>query len=161
MKIVLAGTMALIAAFSAPTYAQQTAAEREHWRQSETDITALVDAGIAALKVGLQLTPNQERNWPAVEQAMRDIAKAHEQRMGKGRSPPHPVDPIEAMRTRADRMSVRAAGLKHFADAAAPLYSSLDEDQKQRFRVLLRAIAPHHQQFDEWREHRGREDDAE
>jgi len=77
--------------------------------------------------------------------------------MGEGRKPPLPADPIEAMRARADRISMRAAGLKHFADAAAPLYASLNEDQKQRFRVLLRAIAP---QFDEWRGHRGRGDDA-
>lgn len=158
MKMVLAGTAALMVAFSAPACAQQAAGGQEHWRLSDT--TAFVDARIAALKAGLQLTPDQEKNWPAVEQAMRDVAKGREQRMGEGRRPPLPADPIEAMRARADHMSVQAAGLKHFADAAAPLYASLNEDQKQRFRVLLRALAPHREQFDEGRGHRGHDEDG-
>ena len=39
------------------------------------DRAALVDARIAALRTGLRLTPDQEKNWPAVETAIRDLAK--------------------------------------------------------------------------------------
>ena len=39
------------------------------------DRAALVDARIAALRTGLRLTPDQEKNWPAVESAIRDLAK--------------------------------------------------------------------------------------
>jgi hypothetical protein len=159
-KIILTGTTALLVAFSAPAHAQQAAGGQQHWHPSQSDVTAFVAARIAALKAGLQLTPDQEKNWPAVEQAMRDAAKGNGQRMGEEPEPPLPADPIEAMRARADRMAMRAAGLKHFADAAAPLYASLTEDQKQRFRVLLRALAPHREPFDERREYRGREHDA-
>jgi hypothetical protein len=35
-------------------------------------------------------------------------------------------------------MTARAANLKKLADAAEPLYKSLDDGQKQRFGMLLR-----------------------
>lgn len=162
LKAVLAGTTALMIAVTSLAYAQQPAsgpaAGHEHWRPSEADVTAFTDARIAAFKAGLELSPDQEKNWPAVEQAMREIAKARQQRMAEHRNAQHPTDPIDWMRTRADRMTERAAGLKKFADASAPLYSSLNEDQKRRFVVLLRAIAPHREHFAEWREHRGHEE---
>lgn len=157
LKTILAGTTALMIGASCLAYAQQPAAGpaggQEHWRPSQADLTAFTDARIAALKAGLQLTADQEKNWPAVEQAMRDVAKARAQRMAEHRSGEHPTDPIQWMRTRADRMTDRAAGLKQFADASAPLYASLNDDQKHRFVVLLRAMSPHRQHFAEWRRH--------
>jgi zinc resistance-associated protein len=36
---------------------------------------------VAALKAGLKLTPAQEKNWPAFEQAYRDLAKARADQM--------------------------------------------------------------------------------
>jgi hypothetical protein len=41
--------------------------------------SAFTDARIAALKTALRLTPEQEKNWPAVEQALRDISKERRQ----------------------------------------------------------------------------------
>jgi hypothetical protein len=38
----------------------------------------------------------------------------------------------------ADAMSRRGAVLKQIADTAAPLYQSLDDGQKNRFRMLAR-----------------------
>jgi hypothetical protein len=161
LKTILAGTTALMIGASCLAYAQQPGggAEggHEHWRPSQADMTAFTDARVAALKAGLELTADQEKNWPAVEQAMRDIAKARAQRMTEHANGPRPADPIQWMRTRADRMTDQASGLKQFADASAPLYASLNEDQKHRFGILLRAIAPHHQHFAEWL-HREREE---
>ena len=37
------------------------------WQPSAEDISAFMDARIAALKAGLRLTPDQEKNWPAFE----------------------------------------------------------------------------------------------
>jgi len=42
------------------------------------------------------------------------------------------------MNLRADVMGQRAAGLKKLADAAGPLYKSLDDGQKRRFALLAR-----------------------
>ena len=44
-------------------------------RMSTEDRAAFVDARIAAVKAGLKLTPEQEKNWPAVESAVRDFAE--------------------------------------------------------------------------------------
>jgi hypothetical protein len=44
--------------------------------------------------------------------------------------------------TLAAAMQARASGLLRFADAAEPPYPSLDQDQKRRFALLLRASCP-------------------
>ena len=53
------------------------------------------------------------------------------------RSRPRP-DAIARLRQGADAMTTRAASLKKLADAAEPLYKSLDDGQKHRFAMLLR-----------------------
>jgi zinc resistance-associated protein len=45
----------------------------QNYRPSIDDIKAFTDARIAALKAGLQLTPEQEKNWAPFEQALRDL----------------------------------------------------------------------------------------
>ena len=41
--------------------------DQDGWRPSAEDISAFADARIAALKAGLRLTPDQDKNWPAFE----------------------------------------------------------------------------------------------
>src|SRR5262249_31726856 len=53
------------------------------------------------------------------------------------------ADPIERLQRRADMMTTRGAALKRLADAAAPLYQSLDDAQKHRFAMLARFMRPH------------------
>jgi len=164
LKTVLAGTTALMIAGSALAFAQQPAAnpggERDHWRPSQADLAAFADARAAGLKAGLQLTPDQEKNWPAVEQAIRDMAKARGDRAAERHDAARSADPIARLRLRADAMTDRAAGLKKLADAAQPLYQSLSEDQKHRFAFLLRSMGPHREHVAEWREHRSHEGGA-
>jgi len=77
-KIVLAGTTALAIAGGKLACAQRGPAGQEpghHWHANAADIAAFADERIAALHVGLQLTPEQEKNWPAVEAALKDLAK--------------------------------------------------------------------------------------
>jgi len=57
---------------------------------------------------------------------------------GKEQQQP-PTNPIERLKRVADALSRRGAVLKQIADAAAPLYQSLDDGQKERFRILSRA----------------------
>ena len=110
----------------------------QRWRPSAEDISAFGDARIAALHAGLKLTAEQEKNWPAVESALRDLAKQRSERFAARASADRPKDPIERLALRADVMSQRGAALKKVADAAGPLYKSLDEAQKHRFIVLAR-----------------------
>ena len=48
------------------------------------------------------------------------------------------------MAHRADNMSKASTALKKVADAGAPLYQSLNDDQKARFVKLGRMLRPHH-----------------
>ena len=117
------------------------------FRPSAEDVAALTDARVAGLKAGLKLTAEQEKNWPAVEAAIRDLAKERADRMATRREArrggdnaqqqPRP-DAITRLRQGADAMTARATGLKKLADAAEPLYKSLDDGQKRRFGMLLR-----------------------
>ena len=113
-------------------------------RMSSEDRAAFVDARIAALRAGLRLTPEQEKNWPAVETAMRDLAKQRADARQRMRDARGSSDPITRLRAAADAMGERSAGLKRLADASEPLYRSLDEAQKRRLSLLTRqAMRPH------------------
>lgn len=169
LKVMLAGATALAIAGSTLVYAQQRPSapdaaaqdQRGHhsrWQWSADDAQAFSDARIAGLKAGLRLTPEQEKSWPAVEAAMRELAKDRIARMEERRKEreargdqPRERDMVAALRQRAEIMSKRAAGLARLADAAEPLYKSLDDGQKRRLAMLTRGMRPgggHH-----WRGH--------
>ena len=104
---------------------------------SANQIVAQSDARTARMKADLRLTPEQEKNWSGFETASRDVGKkradreitlrtAHTEQKGSG-------DFIDYMRHDADSLSERSADEKTLADAAQPLYGSLDERQKERF----------------------------
>jgi len=145
-KTVLAGTTALAIAGASFAFADQGPgrAERMHgWQPSAADITAFADARIAALHAGLELNADQEKNWPAVESALRDMAKQRADRIDAFRNTQASSDPIDRLNRRAEAMQSRGAALKKLADAAGPLYKSLDDAQKHRFVVLARMMRPH------------------
>ena len=137
-------------------------AEHRH-HLSADDINAFADARIAALKAGLELTPDQAKNWPAFEAALRSMVQMRIQRVQarqaaeqQSQQDQHPGNMFDRLARRADNMSKRSAALKQIADAGAPLYQSLDDAQKQRFRVLAVLLHPHHHHFGGgWREGAG------
>jgi len=144
VKSVLAGAMALALAGGSLVNAQQ-AQERERdqspqrLQQRADDLAAYGDARIAALKAGLKLTADQEKNWPALEQALKQAAKQRSEQYGAAHaSADRQSDPIDRLRNYADDLTTRGATLKSVADAAAPLYQSLDDAQKRRFVRLAR-----------------------
>jgi hypothetical protein len=104
---------------------------------SREDATAYMEARIAALHSGLQLTPDQERLWPAFEKAYRDTAKLRIERRLARREQPR-GDALARLQTRADAATREGAALKSLADAAAPLWQSFDDGQKRRFTLLSR-----------------------
>jgi hypothetical protein len=111
------------------------------------DMRAFQAARLAALRAGLVLSPEQEKYWPAFEQAMRELQQLRLQRVTALRDARRdggtPVsDPAERMRERANRLSESGAMLKRLADATEPLYRSLDDGQKRRFAILTRTQGP-------------------
>jgi hypothetical protein len=147
-KSVLAGTAALALAGSSLVYAQQGGPDRgpramHGWHMSAEDVGAFADARIAAIHAGLKLNADQEKNWPAVEAALRDLAKQRSERFAARASADRPKDPIERLNLRADMMTQTGAALKKLADAAGPLYKSLDDGQKHRLMILARLGGRH------------------
>jgi len=131
----------VLVAGSSPANAQQSSAPRIN----QADLNALTDARIAVVKAALQLTPDQAKYWPAVEDAMR--ARAHTRyariaAVADQLAPGHEVDPIALFRGRADALAQRAVELKKLVDAWEPLYRSLAPDQKERMRLLAARVMP-------------------
>ncbi len=152
-KTVLAGTTVLAIAGASLAYAQQGSGATEkvqRWRPSAADVTAFGEARIAAIHAGLKLTPEQEKNWPAVESALRDLAKQRSEAFAARASANRPTDPIERLSLRAKTMQERGAALEKLATAAKPLYGSLDDSQKHRLTVLARLEG---RGFGHWRGH--------
>jgi hypothetical protein len=140
-KTVLAGTTALAIAGASFAFADQGPGQLDRvqrWRPSAADVSAFADARIAALHAGLKLNADQEKNWPAVESALRDMAKQRADRLAARQNAQGPADPIARLSRRAEAMEQRGTALKKLANAAGPLYGSLDDAQKHRFALLAR-----------------------
>jgi hypothetical protein len=143
-KILLAGTAALVLAGSTAVYAQHRPWFHDHMRMSAEDRAAFADARIAAVHAGLKLNADQEKLWPPVETAVKEFAKLRidraSARMGASRDDNRdrqkPDDPVARLRERAEAMGSTAAALKKIADAADPLYKTLDDGQKRRLAIL-------------------------
>ena len=144
-KFAIAGIAALAIAASTAVYAQHNRSwSHHHERINPEDRAAFADARIAAVKAGLKLNAEQEKLWPPVEAAVRDFAKLRIDRANArmnaqrdDRDTPRP-DPVTRLRDRADTMATTAAAMKRIADAADPLYRTLDDGQKRRLAVLTR-----------------------
>jgi hypothetical protein len=139
----LKGVIALVSlafvASSSLAYAQQAS------RPSEADLNALTDARIGVVKAALQLTPDQAKYWPAIEDAIRARAQTRYARIAAAAdqlAPGREVDPIALFRGRADALAQRSAELKKLVDAWEPLYRSLAPDQKERMRFLIARVMP-------------------
>jgi hypothetical protein len=108
---------------------------------SASQMADRADARTAKMKVDLNLTADQEKNWSGFATAMQDISKqqadhrtamrdARAQQQGK-------FDVLDEMRKSADAQIERANDRKKLADAAQPLYTSLNEQQKQHFAEIM------------------------
>jgi hypothetical protein len=88
----------------------------------------LSDAQIAGIKERLKLSSSQESYWPAVENALRAVArKIHATRQANPNAAGAPIDP-------------EAEEVQQLKSAAMPLLFQLREDQKREVRTLARII---------------------
>jgi hypothetical protein len=88
----------------------------------------LSDVQIAGIKERLKLSADQESYWPAVEDALRAVARRiHATRQANPHATGAPIDPD-------------AAEVQQLKSAAMPLLFQLREDQKREVRTLARLI---------------------
>jgi hypothetical protein len=99
-------------------------------------IVANSDANIERIKKTLNLTPEQEKNWAGFNSAMHYLghngADRLNLRIARAKRDP-PDDMIEQMRNEAQFLNDRAVDQRNVADAAEPLFTSLDDKQKALF----------------------------
>jgi hypothetical protein len=104
-------------------------------------LAAETDVGIARMKADLRLTVDQEKNWPGIETALRDLGQRRADRQVAVRAEVAKKDGhddvIASLNRWSGALSDRSADMKKLADAAQPLYAGLDEQQKMRFSQAL------------------------
>lgn len=144
------------AAAPSPASHRDWQARRQAWQARRQTIW---NAELVGFKASLGLTPDQAKLWPAFETAPRNMATAtmgeHPHPMngpeGGMHRPPHmgamgaPPSPVDAMHFMAKRLGERATQLTALANASAPLYASLDANQKLVFGATLMQMRAAHQ----------------
>jgi LTXXQ motif family protein len=131
----------------------------QHWAQ---DHEALLNAKLGGLRAGLGLNPDQEKLWGPFESAVRAAAQMRMEHMenmmehrgqmrhmgemgmqqgegmqeGMGMEEGEGMSPIDRLDRLASRLTQAGAALQKVADAAKPLYASLDDTQKRMFGFL-------------------------
>ena len=170
LKIVVAGTTALFLTASPIANAQtsQTSSATPE-RLNAADRNTLTDMRIDLVKAALQLTPEQEKYWPAVESAIRARGGGSEspscknrETVGK-RADENRVeelrnrDPIAFLQRRSEALAQRSADLDKLAEAWQPLYKTLSPEQRQRMGAL--AIFVLHDMSDVVERRRAQSDD--
>jgi hypothetical protein len=99
--------------------------------QPQKPYALLSDTQIAGIKERLKLSSSQESYWPAVENALRAVArKIHATRKSDPNASGAPIDPA-------------AEEVQQLKSAAMPLLFQLREDQKREVRTLARIIGLH------------------
>jgi len=107
---------------------------------------------IDLVKAALQLTPEQEKYWPAVESAIRQGADDRKARLAKvqetvgKRVEQNSVenmrnrDPIAFLQRRSEALAQRSADLDKLAEAWQPLYKTLSPEQRKRMGALATLV---------------------
>ena len=115
--VAVAAALAL-APFAGGAFAVADDSAQQQGRFTPEDRAAFLDARIAALKAGLELNAEQEKNWPPLESAMRDLAKqraarfaAWRERREESDDETAEVNPIDRLTRASEFLSARAADL--------------------------------------------------
>jgi hypothetical protein len=154
----------LLMTTSSLAYAAETSSTVGMRQPSAADMNSLTDMRVGVVKAALQLTPDQEKYWPAVEEAIRARAKNRQASLERvaelhengAMEALRERNPVEIMQRRADMLVQRGADLKKLADAWEPLYKTLSPDQKRRMAFVsyvamrgMRDVIEHHSETED------------
>ena len=149
LKIVAVAATAFFVTASPLAYAQTpSTATAPSERLNAADWSKLTDLRIDLIKGALQLTPEQQKLWPPIENAIRARAEDRKARLAKvaetmgKRADESPADtmanrdPIAFLQRRAEALAQRSVDLNKLAEAWQPLYKTLNPEQRQRMAAL-------------------------
>ena len=149
VKTVLVGTAVLFVTASPIALAQTPPSPVPlEQRLSPVDQNSLTDMRVDLVKAALQLTPEQEKFWPAVENAIRARAEDRKARVAKisetvgRRADQNPIevlrnrDPIAFLQRRSEALAQRSADVDKLAEAWQPLYKTFSPEQRQRMAAI-------------------------
>jgi hypothetical protein len=122
-KAALAGVIALTAIGSA--FSQERMATRFRPASHAGAGFVLTNGQIHRMKATLRLTRLQERYWPPIEAALREMAREPTHKPAAGEGGTGAIDPAKVQR---------------LASVAYPLLASLDESQKRDAMAFARAM---------------------
>ncbi len=92
------------------------------------------------------MTAAQEKNWESLEKVLREVAATRIARKAEARRQASDMldkdEVLAGMKLRAKLLKARSEDMDKVAEAAAPLFASMDEAQKHRFALLLHTFAP-------------------
>ena len=158
-KRLAATAIVLLMSTSSLAYAAETSSTVGMRQPSAADLNSLTDMRVGVVKAALQMTAEQEKYWPAVEEAIRARSKNRQARLERfaelhdngAMDTLRERNPVELMQRRADMLVQRGADLKKLADAWEPLYKTLSADQKRRMAFVsyvamrgMRDVIEHH-----------------
>jgi zinc resistance-associated protein len=101
------------------------------------EAAAVLEARLAALKAVIRLTPEQQKLWPAVEAAIRQVANAVAERGAQRVKTDPPQTFLDLVDRAADTEVARATDAKTVTAALRPLVASLSEAQRRRIPAFL------------------------
>jgi hypothetical protein len=132
-KAALTGVIALVISGSTGAFAQSPTVQASYRAQAQA--SGELESGLARFKAALRLTPEQEKHWPRVESALREVVRNTD---GAGEGDQRGM--LRRIGSRATEMALSAAAMKRLISAAQPLMKALDEDQKSKAIQLARAM---------------------
>ena len=133
-KAALVGAIALTATGSFVS-AQELATNSIQRYTVQSHGSGEVESKIAQAKASLRLTPEQERHWPRVEVALRDVA-ARQNNVEEASAGGF----VQKVKARAGEIVLTASSIKRLVSAAQPLIKSLNEDQKRQALAMARQM---------------------
>ena len=139
LVVALAAVFASAPAFALAAEGDQQSSHAERMQQWAADRETVLDAKLAGMKAGLALTADQEKLWGPFQSAVQDAAGSRMDAMRQimqTRAPGEQMSPVDHLEAIANRLSQDATDVRKIADAAKPLYDSLDESQKHKFGML-------------------------
>lgn len=100
---------------------------------------------IALIKNNLRIADYQEDEWTKFEDALKQLSRQRAYRkatlMVENDKRTSPLSPAELLTRQAEALKQRASDMQVLAQAAEPLYVTLDDDQRKRADELVRVFA--------------------